>query len=106
MKGYTIFSTKGSDDQQVVLQHSSASTATEIGHSVQLLSTAYQALGIAITMTGDNLHGHEIPSGMCKVAVQKIDPSVKPWPSLKGFSDEDLVVGSITAWPIKFMRKV
>ena len=104
--GYTTLATKGSDDHQITLEQSSTCTSTAIGHSVHLLSSGYQQLGTAITMTGDSLHGHSIPDGYSKVAIQKIDPNVKPWSSLKDFNDEDLVAGSITAWPIKFMRKV
>ena len=107
MSEYTTLATKGNDDHDVMLgplgeQHT---TSTEIGHSVHLVSTTYQVLGTAATMSGDCLHGHEIPIGYSKVLIQKIDSSVKSWPSVKE-DDEDLTSGSITAWPTKFVRKV
>ena len=39
-------------------------------------------------MSGDNLHGHKIPSGFTKLAIGKIDPDVKLWAGLKG--DDEL----------------
>ena len=106
--GFTTLSTKGSGDDSLVLQsleESTASTSTEIGHSIQLLSSTYKAIGTAVTMSGSVLHGHDIPSEYSKVVVDKIDANVKPWPLIKG-DDENLSSGSITAWPIKFTRKL
>ena len=103
--GYTTLTTKGGDEHVKLDQDQKTDHELKIGHSVHLLSTNYDIVGTAVTMSG-NLHGHSIPDGYSKVAIQKIDPNVKPWSSLKDFNDEDLVAGSITAWPIKFMRKV
>ena len=70
-----------------------------------LLSTNYDVVGTAIT-SGDQLHGHSIPEGFTKVSIQRIEQGRKPWPSVKGLEDEELVDGSITAWPMKFMKSV
>lgn len=106
--GYTTLSVKGSSDHSIVLgslEQSTTGTSIEIGHSIQLLSSTYKAVGTAVIMSGSQLHGHEVPSGYSKVAVDKIDANVKPWPAVKG-DDENLSSGSITAWPIKFTRKL
>ena len=95
--GYPTLSTKGCSDYKVVLgslEESTVSTSTEIGHSIQLLSVTYKAVGTAVIMSGSALHGHDIPSGYCKVAVDKIDANVKSWPVIKG-DDENLSNGSI-----------
>ena len=85
------------------LEQSTAGTSTKIGHSIQLLSGTYKAIGTAVIISGSALHGHEIPSGYSKVAVDGIDANVKPWPA---GDDENLYSGSITAWPVKFTRKL
>ena len=38
--------------------------------------------------------------------MQRIEQGRKPWPSVKGLEDEELVNGSITVWPMKFMKRV
>ena len=43
----------------------------------------------------DTLHGHAVPKGFTKVAIQKITTGIKPWPALKDDS-EDLSGGSIS----------
>ena len=95
--GYTTLTTKGSDDGQVLLEQSSACEHIKIGHSIHLLSTSYQVVGTAVTMTGDSLHGHNIPSEYTKIAIKKIDPNVNPWPSVKGLDNEPLTNGSVRA---------
>jgi hypothetical protein len=103
--GYTTLTTKGGGDEHVNLDQKS-DDELKIGHSVHLLSTNYDVVGTAITMSGNHLHGHSVPEGFTKVSVQRIEQGWKPWPSVKGLEDKELVNGSITAWPMKFMRKV
>ena len=74
----------------------------KIGHSVHLLSTNYDIVGTAVTMSG-NHHGHSTSERFTKVSVQWIEQT---WPLVKGLNDEELANGAITAWPMKFMRKV
>ena len=83
----------------------SSTTSVGFGQSVSLLSSAYKLVGTGLIMDGTTLHGHAVPKGFTKVAIQKITTGVKPWPALKGDS-EDLSGGSITAWPLKFVRNV
>ena len=110
--GFTTLTTKGCGDDQVALQldlgegQSTPDQEVKAGHSVHLLSSSYQRVGTAVTMSGRQLHGHPIPEGFCKVVIGALEQIRKPWPSVKGGHDEDLVNGSITAWPLKFMRKV
>ena len=105
--GYTTLTTKGGGDEHVKLdQDQKTDHELKIGHSVHLLSTNYDIVGTAVTMSGNLLHGHSIPEGFTKVSVQRIEQGRKPWPSVKGLDDEELANGSITAWPMKFMRKV
>ena len=103
--GYTTLTTKGGGDDQVKLNQKT-DHELRIGYSVHLLSTNYDVVGTAITMSGDQLHGHSIPEGFTKVSIQRIEQGRKPWPSVKGLEDEELVNGSITAWPMKFMKRV
>ena len=83
-------------------QGESPKTCT-IGQSIQLLSSSYIPIGTAVTMTGDKVHGHDIPDGYVRIAIVNIDAGVKP---LVRGDDEDLTKGSITAWPLNFMRKI
>jgi len=78
---------------------------TNLSRSVNLLSAAYKTVGTAVTMSGTSLHGHELPAGYIKVAIQRIEPNIHSWPHLQ--TDEaSLTSGSITAWPVKFMKNI
>lgn len=79
------------------------STKCTIGQSIRILSSSYLPIGTAVTMTRDKVHGHDVPDGYVKIAVVSIDSGVKP---LVRGDEEDLMKGSITAWPLKFMRKI
>ena len=121
--GYSTLAIMGGKDNCVRLEpveeSSSATTSTTaststssttctgvgFGQSVSLLSSTYKVVGTGLIMDGTTLHGHAVPKGFTKVAIQKITTGVKPWPALKDDS-EDLSDGSITAWPLKFVRNV
>ena len=51
---------------------------------MNLLSTEYKIIGTAITITEQLLHGHNIPDGYIKAAIQKITAGVPPWPDVEG----------------------
>ena len=86
------------------LEEETPTVPTTMGHSVSLMSSQYKIIVAGITMSGDNLHGHKIPSGFTKLAISKIDPDVELWAGLKG--DDELTSGCITAWPLKFMKRL
>ena len=116
--GYSTLAITGRNDHCVRLdpveESSSATTSTStstttssttdvgFGQSVSLLSSAYKLVGTGLIMDGTTLHGHAVPKGFTKVAIQKITTGVN---ALKDDS-EDLSGGSITAWPLKFVRNV
>ena len=76
-----------------------------LGASVQLLSDSNTPVGTAVTISGEKVHGHKIPDGFIRVAVDKLNPGVTPLVKGSG-SDEDLTSGCITAWPLKFTRQI
>ena len=56
-------------------------------------------------MLGTRLHGHEIPTGYVKVAIGRIETDIQPWPNLQT-NEASLTSGSITAWPVKFIKNI
>lgn len=53
-------------------------TTLEIGHTVNLLTSSYKSVGTALLMTGNVLHGHNIPKEYKKVVIQKIGNDIEP----------------------------
>ena len=78
--------------------------AVEFSCSVNLLTSSYKVVGTAMTMSGTSLHGHDLRAGYVKVAIQAIE-AVHSWPNLET-DGSALTAGSITAWPVKFMRNI
>ena len=67
--GYTTSSTKGGDCNVLLDQESPSTSVSDctIQASVALLSTSYEQVGTAIIMTGNQLHGHDIPDGFVRI---------------------------------------
>ena len=107
--GYTTLAVGGGTDvgpleATLDLTEDTTPTTVQVGYTVNLLSSDYRQIGTADTMTGDTLHGHKIPPDYVKVAVKKMQADgIK---SLLGGNDEPLTAGSITAWPVKYTKKV
>ena len=98
----TLLTSVGSE---VSLTESTEKSIVEIGGTVRLLSSSYERIGMALTMSGTVLHGQNLPAGYVKIAINAVDEYVVSWPTLK--SDECLLTsGSITAWPIRFTCKL
>ena len=101
--GHSTLST--SVGSEVSLTEARENNIVEIGGTVRLLSSSYERIGTALTMSGTVLHGRDLPAGYVKVAINAVDENVVSWPTLK--SDECLLTSrSITAWPIRFTRKL
>ena len=102
--GHTSLSVCGSRSREVCLAEAAAEEV-KCGGMVNLLSSNYKVIGTAITISGNILHGQELPNRFVKVAVQTITDGIKAW---LGLNDDGCVLtpGSITAWPIGLTRKI
>ena len=90
--GFTTLGTIGNRDQVAL--------TTENSGTVKLLDANNSVVGTATVLPGSNLHGKNLPSNFIKIAIQYINPGVKPWPAAKGcFDEEELSAGTITGWP-------
>lgn len=103
--GHTTLSVKGSHDSEIVLntEVDPNESTCSIGASVMLLTLSYEEIGSAVTMSGEHIHGQDIPDGYIKVAINWINAGIHP---LVGGIDEELTAGCITAWPKKFTRRI
>ena len=90
--GFTTLGTIGVRDQVAVPTSSNNLTGT-----VKLLDANNSEVGTATVLPGSILHGKDLPTNFIKIAIQHINPGVKPWPAAKGcFDEEELSAGSIT----------
>ena len=87
------------------VSHDSAVGFTTLGTTgvrdqLKLLDANNREVGTATVLPGSILHGKNLPSNFIKIAIQHINPGVKPWPAAKGcFDEEELSAGTITGWP-------
>ncbi len=103
---YTTLSTMGRDCEVLLNKEPTLAVSKEsctVGKTISLLSSSYEHVGTAVTMTGNQVHGHYIPDGFVKIAINEIKPGLKP---LVTDIDGELTTGCITAWPIKFIKQI
>ena len=90
--GFTTLGTIGIRDQVTLISENSG--------IIKLLDANNSEVGTATVLPGSILHGKNLPSNFIKIAIQRINPKVKPWPAAKGcFDEEELSAGTITGWP-------
>ena len=101
--GHSTLSITSNHD--VRLPEAAATEDVECGGTVNMLSSEYKQIGTGLIISGNILHGMELPPGFVKLAIQTIHDNTQSWPGLK---DDGcmLTPGSITAWPVRFIRNI